>query len=248
MVIAVDFDGTLCDDTYPQIGKPITKIIKLIQGLHARGDTIILYTCRTGERLEAAVAWCKSYNVPIDYVNENVPERTAKYDADCRKISADIYIDDKTINFSTYLEEIQKYLKNGEPIMSEKKTMKLAEICINCIHKDLCKYHDKLSKLEAELKIEEPFGLTCKHKNSNSGTITQPSWISPATLIRGGNQTNSICSSCGFLSNGECKAPSHMVGLPCQTVMCSTESSIANTAASTSTDSSVNNKRLMSVL
>lgn len=94
-VVAVDFDGTLCKSKYPECGEPIRKNVQRVRELKRDGATIILWTCREGEALAKAVKWCEEHNVPIDYVNENVPSRIARYGGDCRKISADLYIDDK---------------------------------------------------------------------------------------------------------------------------------------------------------
>lgn len=94
-VVAVDFDGTLCKSKYPECGEPILKNVQRVRELKRDGATIILWTCREGEALTKAVKWCEEHNVPIDYVNVNAPSRIARYGSDCRKISADLYIDDK---------------------------------------------------------------------------------------------------------------------------------------------------------
>jgi len=95
--IAVDFDGVLCEEKYPQIGRERKSIITLIKKLKIDGNTLILNTCRVGERLKEAVEWCRQKGIEFDYVNENPPEKIALYGSDCRKISADIYIDDKAV-------------------------------------------------------------------------------------------------------------------------------------------------------
>ena len=51
-IIAVDFDGTLCTDCFPDIGQPNTAPIELLQGLKQQGRQIILWTCRCGKQLE----------------------------------------------------------------------------------------------------------------------------------------------------------------------------------------------------
>lgn len=100
-VVAVDFDGTLCKSAYPDVGvveKTHLLVHDLIRKEKANGSIIILWTCRCGKELDEALAACKEWNIPIDYVNENDPERTAYFGADSRKISADLYIDDKATN------------------------------------------------------------------------------------------------------------------------------------------------------
>lgn len=94
-IIAVDFDGTLCTDCYPEIGEPNLLLIRQLICLRACGKQLILWTCRCGEKLEEAVAWCAGYGLEFDAVNENVKETFARYGTESRKISADIYIDDR---------------------------------------------------------------------------------------------------------------------------------------------------------
>lgn len=96
-IIAVDFDGTLFENRWPEIGHPITRIHSYIKDQQAKGAKVILWTCRQGELLEAAVKECAKYGLIFDAVNENLPEVMALYGGDTRKISADEYIDDKNV-------------------------------------------------------------------------------------------------------------------------------------------------------
>lgn len=94
-IIAVDFDGTLCENKWPLIGEPIQKYIEYIKDEKAKGNKIILWTCRTGKQLEDAVKWCSEKGIIFDAVNDNLPEMSAKFGGNSRKIYADRYIDDK---------------------------------------------------------------------------------------------------------------------------------------------------------
>lgn len=94
-IIAVDFDGTLCTDCYPNIGIPNLALIYLLKRLKSQGSQIILWTCRCGKELEAARKWCEGFGLQFDAVNENVPLIIEQYGSDSRKIFADVYIDDK---------------------------------------------------------------------------------------------------------------------------------------------------------
>ena len=98
-VIAVDFDGTICENRYPQIGEPNTELISQLIAEQESGADIILWTCRTGARLKEAVSWAKEQGLRFDYVNRNNRERIKIYRSDCRKISADVYIDDRAAAF-----------------------------------------------------------------------------------------------------------------------------------------------------
>lgn len=94
-IIAVDFDGTLCEDAWPEIGAEKPLMIAALKLEKKAGNTLILWTCRCGEKLEEAVAWCRERGIEFDAVNENLPERVALYGSESRKISADEYWDDK---------------------------------------------------------------------------------------------------------------------------------------------------------
>lgn len=73
-IIAVDFDGTLCENKWPEIGEPNTNLIGyLIEMRKSFGAKIILWTCRVGEMLDKAVNWCSEHRLEFDAVNENLP-------------------------------------------------------------------------------------------------------------------------------------------------------------------------------
>lgn len=97
-IIAVDFDGTLCEDKWPEIGEPKIEVIDYLKTLGELGHKIILWTCRTGELLTQAVLWCNNnHGLYFDAVNQNLPEVIKQMGGDSRKIHADIYIDDKSL-------------------------------------------------------------------------------------------------------------------------------------------------------
>ena len=96
LIVAVDFDGCLCQNRWPEIGEPNLPLIReLIERREKLGDKLILWTCREGDKLREAVEWCEVMGLCFDAVNANLPEMTARYGNDCRKIGADEYIDDK---------------------------------------------------------------------------------------------------------------------------------------------------------
>ena len=97
MVFAVDFDGTLCNDEYPEIGPPRHGTINIIKRLKSEGHKVILWTCRSGADLEAAVGWCGCHGIRFDAVNDNLAENIILHNNNSRKINADYYIDDKNL-------------------------------------------------------------------------------------------------------------------------------------------------------
>lgn len=101
-IYAVDFDGTLCESIYPGIGEPNIVLINHLIKRRKQGNKVILWTCRYGKRLEEAVEWCSKRGLEFDAVNENLPEMIEWYGYDCRKIAADVYVDDKSVNKPKY--------------------------------------------------------------------------------------------------------------------------------------------------
>lgn len=94
-IIAVDFDGTLCENKWPEIGEPNEKLIWYLREQQAAGAKIILWTCRVGDRLEEAVRFCYEQGLIFDAVNENLLEVLEWMGGDTRKIFADEYINDR---------------------------------------------------------------------------------------------------------------------------------------------------------
>jgi hypothetical protein len=96
-IIAVDFDGCLCVNKYPDIGAPNHKAIAALRARRRDGAKLILWTCRVGDELEAALNFCWLHGLRFDAVNTNLPEVIEKYGGDTRKICADEYWDDRAV-------------------------------------------------------------------------------------------------------------------------------------------------------
>jgi hypothetical protein len=97
MNIAIDFDGTIVELAYPDIGALMPYAKKVIQKWKNEGHTILINTCRVGEFAKAAKDFLIKNGVPFDYFNENSMDEITFYGHDSRKICADIFIDDKNI-------------------------------------------------------------------------------------------------------------------------------------------------------
>ncbi len=96
LTIAVDFDGTIVENKYPHIGKPILFAIETLKKLQEDGHQLILWTYRTGPELQHAVSFCKEKGIVFYAVNQSYPEEI--YDKTLsRKIQADLFIDDRNI-------------------------------------------------------------------------------------------------------------------------------------------------------
>lgn len=95
--IAIDFDGTIVTNAYPEVGELIPHAVEVIQKWHKSGHKIIINTCRSGNYEQDARDFLELHNIPFDTLNENHPELIEKFDNDCRKLGADVYIDDRNI-------------------------------------------------------------------------------------------------------------------------------------------------------
>jgi len=96
MKIAVDFDGTIVENKYPGIGKPKLFAFETLKQLQKIGHQLILWTYRSGARLDEAVAFCQEQGIEFYAVNKNFPEEKED-ERISRKIAADIYIDDRNL-------------------------------------------------------------------------------------------------------------------------------------------------------
>jgi hydroxymethylpyrimidine pyrophosphatase-like HAD family hydrolase len=94
--IAIDFDGTIVDHEYPQIGREKLFAFRTLKELEKRGARLILWTFRSGKELEEAVEFCRQNGLEFYAVNRNYPEEIYD-DSVSRKIDADIFIDDKNL-------------------------------------------------------------------------------------------------------------------------------------------------------
>lgn len=115
MIIAIDFDGTICQNEYPEIGDPIPLAIESIKELKERGHDLILWTCRQGELLDDAVKWCKEHGIPFDLVNEHEPNNLRAFGGVAgNKVFANIYIDDRNLGGFPGWERAMELIKEAE--------------------------------------------------------------------------------------------------------------------------------------
>ena len=123
MTIAVDFDGTIVEHKYPEIGKEIpfaTATLKMLINDHHK---LILWSVREGKLLEEAVEWCRARGIEFYAINKDFPEEEVdKSKHFSRKIKADVWIDDRNIgglpDWGTIYEMISKH-KTYEQILTE---------------------------------------------------------------------------------------------------------------------------------
>jgi hypothetical protein len=101
LTICIDFDGTLCEHEFPDIGNEVPGAFAWLKKFQAAGARLILWTMRsdgrTGEGKEngpvltEAVEWCKARGVEFWAVNTNPEQHTW---TGSPKAYAQLYIDD----------------------------------------------------------------------------------------------------------------------------------------------------------
>lgn len=96
-IIAIDFDGCLCTNNWPDVGEPNWNVINRARDEQKNGAKLILWTCRDGPVLDAAVKACESWGLTFDAVNENLDFLIKKWGNDTRKIGASEYWDDRAV-------------------------------------------------------------------------------------------------------------------------------------------------------
>ncbi|PDP77816.1 hypothetical protein [Porphyromonas gingivalis] len=121
MIIAIDFDGTLFQDTYPPVGEVMPGAVSAMQTLRQRGHYLIIWTCRYGEYLTDAVNALLEHGIPFDRINDHNPENIRQYGGEAgKKVYAHLYIDDKNLGgfpgWEVALKEISRVEEEYESL------------------------------------------------------------------------------------------------------------------------------------
>lgn len=102
IIIAVDFDGTCVEHSYPKVGADLPHAERVLKRIAESGHQIILWTMRSGSTLQDAVAWFERRSIPLWGVNNN-PQQ-AKWTAS-PKVYAHMYIDDAALGCPLLLHQ-----------------------------------------------------------------------------------------------------------------------------------------------
>ena len=101
-IIAVDFDGTIVAHAYPAIGREVPNAIRVLKKLQEQGTQLILWTIRSGDRLDEAVRYCEKKGITFWGINQNPAQSEW---TDSPKAYASIYIDDAALGCPTLWDE-----------------------------------------------------------------------------------------------------------------------------------------------
>lgn len=116
MIIAVDFDGTIVEHKFPDVGDPLPGAIDTLRALQNAGHRLILFTCRedemdsTGRKyLTEAVDFCKRQGINFVSANQTLTEDDFR-PMGGRKVYADVYVDDRNVGGFIGWEKIRETL------------------------------------------------------------------------------------------------------------------------------------------
>jgi len=91
MIIAVDFDGTVVDHRYPEIGPDVPGAVETLHKLSNTGHSLIIWTMRSAVYLDDAVRWYADRKLPLFGINRNPGQSLW---TSSPKVYAQVYIDD----------------------------------------------------------------------------------------------------------------------------------------------------------
>lgn len=116
MTIAVDFDGTIVEHRYPEIGPEIPFATETLRMLIKDHHRLILWSVREGKLLQEAIDWCAERGVTFWAVNRDYPEEDGSKNNNhfSRKIKADLFIDDRNIGGLPDWGQIYQIIKEGK--------------------------------------------------------------------------------------------------------------------------------------
>lgn len=113
LIIAVDFDGTIVEDGFPDIGKPKLFAFDALKKLQEQGHRLILWTYRYGNQLDEAVEFCRKRGIEFWAINCSFEGERYEDGTMSRKIHADIFIDDRNLGGFPGWGEVIQIIENN---------------------------------------------------------------------------------------------------------------------------------------
>lgn len=104
LVLGVDFDGTIVEEAFPNIGAIKQKTVDFMYRAQREGHLVIVWTARSGKAEREAIKFLHDNGIPHDYVNQNPEDPYAIRGEQGRKIFCDYYLDDRSV----HIDDIDK--------------------------------------------------------------------------------------------------------------------------------------------
>jgi len=106
LVLGIDFDGTIVEEAFPEIGAIKPKTVQLMKDAIKNGHLVIIWTARSGLALKKAKWFLDLNDIPYHYINENPEDPYALRGEQGRKIFCDFYLDDRAV----HIDDIDKII------------------------------------------------------------------------------------------------------------------------------------------
>lgn len=115
--LLVDFDGTIVEHEFPEIGKPLPRAFEVLKKLQQIGWKLILWTCRENlpgkpKYLQLAVDFCRTNGLEFDSVNETMKDYDFRcdYNIPLRKPYVTWQIDDTNVGGCIGWDKVEELL------------------------------------------------------------------------------------------------------------------------------------------
>ncbi len=102
VIVAVDFDGTLVEHQYPQIGPDVPGAFEWLHKLKDAGALLMLWTMRDGASLAEAIEHCAARGIGFWGVNRNAGQASWSQSP---KQYAHLYVDDSALGCPLVLRD-----------------------------------------------------------------------------------------------------------------------------------------------
>ena len=116
MIIGVDFDGTIVENAYPEIGEPVRGALPFLRDRIRHGDKIILWTVRSGAELDEAVEFLNDNDIILFGINNNPTQKKWSHSP---KAHCDVYIDDRALGVPLYMSGKRRWVVDWEKLYTE---------------------------------------------------------------------------------------------------------------------------------
>jgi len=120
-LIAIDFDGTIVHDAFPDIGQEMPFAFDTLRLLQGEGHRLILWTVRSGSRLTEAVEFCRKNGVEFYAINENFDGEDLGNSS--RKLNVDIFVDDRNVGGFPGWGEVYQMISQQELPVKKRKSI-----------------------------------------------------------------------------------------------------------------------------
>ncbi len=111
-VLLLDFDGTICDFAYPEMGEPKKGVKEALQKLRNMGFFIHILSCRTNVEIQK---YPIDRTMQVRAMKEYLDKHEIPYDEVLNKDKplAIWYIDDRAIGFRDDWSKVVEEIENG---------------------------------------------------------------------------------------------------------------------------------------